>query len=60
MYSGTGIGAYQSVGFAGIADGVFGAGTGIETVKTWGFRGGLHPQLEPVLGERRSTVAMLS
>jgi hypothetical protein len=40
MYSGSGIGAYQSVGFAGIADGVFGAGGSIETVKTWGFRGG--------------------
>ena len=32
--------AYQSVGFAGLADGVFGAGTGIDTVKTWGIRGG--------------------
>ena len=40
MYSGSGIGAYQSVGFAGLADGVFGVGTGIDTVKTWGFRGG--------------------
>ena len=41
MYSGTGLaGAYQSVGFAGITDGVFGAGTGIETTKAWGFRGG--------------------
>ncbi|WP_309500866.1 MULTISPECIES: porin [Bradyrhizobium] len=39
MYSGTGVaGAYQSVGFAGVADGVFGTvagvGTGIDTVKT--------------------------
>ncbi|QQO37326.1 porin [Bradyrhizobium diazoefficiens] len=40
MFSGSGVGAYQSVGFAGLADGVFGAGTGIDTVKTWGFRGG--------------------
>ena len=42
MFSGTGLaGAYQSIGFAGIADGVFGSGAGgIETVKTWGFRGG--------------------
>ncbi|MDN4988987.1 porin [Bradyrhizobium sp. WYCCWR 13022] len=40
IYSGSGIGAYQSLGFAGIADGVFGAGGSIETVKTWGFRGG--------------------
>ena len=39
MYGGSGI-AYQSLGFAGIADGVFGAGPGIDTVKTWGFRGG--------------------
>ena len=41
MFSGTSMaGAYQSTGFASIADGVFGTGTGIETVKTWGFRGG--------------------
>ncbi|MCP3470365.1 porin [Bradyrhizobium sp. CCGUVB1N3] len=41
MFSGTGLaGAYQSVGIAGVADGVFGTGTGIDTVKTWGFRGG--------------------
>jgi hypothetical protein len=41
MYSGSGLaGAYQSVGFAGISDGVFTNGSGIETVKTWGFRGG--------------------
>ncbi|CAL78219.1 Conserved hypothetical protein; putative signal peptide; putative porin precursor [Bradyrhizobium sp. ORS 278] len=41
MFSGTGVaGAYQSVGFAGISDGVFGAGGSIETTKSWGFRGG--------------------
>ena len=40
MFSGSGVGAYQSAGFAGIADGVFGTGTGIDTVKTWGLRGG--------------------
>jgi Porin subfamily len=40
MFSGSGNGAYQSTGFAGLADGVFGVGTGIDTVKTWGFRGG--------------------
>ncbi len=41
MFGGTSAaGAYQSTGFAGLADGVFGAGTGIDTVKTWGFRGG--------------------
>ncbi|WFU37938.1 porin [Bradyrhizobium sp. CB82] len=40
MYSGSGIGAYQSLGIAGIADGVFVTGSGIETVKSWGVRGG--------------------
>jgi porin-like protein len=41
MFGGTNApGAYQSVGIAGLADGVFGAGTGVDTVKTWGFRGG--------------------
>lgn len=40
MFSGSGVGAYQSIGFAGISDGVYGAGGGIETTKTWGFRGG--------------------
>ena len=41
IYGGTGLaGAYQSVGLAGVADGVFTAGSSIETVKTWGFRGG--------------------
>jgi hypothetical protein len=41
MFSGTGLaGAYQSTGIAGIADGVFTTGSGIETVKSWGFRGG--------------------
>ncbi|MET3908253.1 hypothetical protein ABID59_002599 [Bradyrhizobium sp. S3.3.6] len=46
MYSGSGI-AYQSVGFAGIADGVFGAGGSIETVKTWGVRGGFTHNWNP-------------
>jgi len=32
--------AYQSLGIAGIADGVFTNGSSIESVKTWGFRGG--------------------
>jgi porin-like protein len=32
--------AYQSIGFAGVADAVFGPGTGLSTVKTWGLRGG--------------------
>ncbi|MGY8660956.1 porin [Bradyrhizobium sp. UFLA05-109] len=39
MYGGSSI-AYQSIGIAALADGVFGLGTGIDTVKTWGFRGG--------------------
>ena len=39
MFGGSGS-AYQSIGFAGLADGVFGTGTGIDTVKTWGLRGG--------------------
>src|SRR5438270_1681873 len=39
MFGGSGT-AYQSIGFAGLADGVFGTGTGIDTVKSWGFRGG--------------------
>lgn len=48
MYSGTNLpGAYQSVGLAGLADGVFGAGTGIDTVKTWGFRGGFTHNWSP-------------
>ena len=47
MFSGSGSGAYQSTGFAGLADGVFGVGTGIETVKTWGFRGGYNHNWSP-------------
>ena len=39
MYGGSNV-AYQSLGIAGIADGVFTNGSGIESVKSWGFRGG--------------------
>ncbi|AWM07912.1 porin [Bradyrhizobium symbiodeficiens] len=39
MFSGSGNGAYQSVGFAGVSDAVFGAGTGLELTKTFGMRG---------------------
>ncbi|MET4800475.1 porin [Bradyrhizobium sp. LB11.1] len=39
MFSGSST-AYQSTGFAGLSDGVFGTATGIDTVKTWGLRGG--------------------
>jgi hypothetical protein len=46
MYGGTGLaGVYQSLAVAAVADGIYSGttaatGTGIETVKTWGFRGG--------------------
>lgn len=40
MFGGTSVpGAYQSIGLAAAADGVFGPGAGISTVQTWGFRG---------------------
>jgi hypothetical protein len=48
MYSGTGLaGAYQSVGIAGVSDGVFTTGSGIESVKSWGFRGGYSHNWDP-------------
>jgi len=46
MYGGSGLpGVYQSLGMGSVADGTYfgttaATGTGIETVKTWGFRGG--------------------
>ncbi|MBR0694312.1 porin [Bradyrhizobium lablabi] len=41
MFGGSSLpGVYQSIGIAGVADGVFANGTGISTVQTWGFRGG--------------------
>jgi hypothetical protein len=46
LYGNTGLlGAYQSLGFAGVSDAVFGGttlatGTALETTRTWGFRGG--------------------
>jgi hypothetical protein len=48
MFGGSGI-AYQSTGFAGLSDGVFGVGTGIDTVKTWGFRGGYTHNWSPTV-----------
>jgi Porin subfamily len=39
MYSGSNV-AYQSLGIAGIADGVFTNGSSISSVTSWGFRGG--------------------
>ena len=53
MFGGTGVpGAYQSIGFASIADAVFTGGnglanSGLETVKTWGFRGGYSHNWNP-------------
>jgi hypothetical protein len=38
MYGGSGS-AFQSIGFAGVADAVFASGTGLSTVQTWGMRG---------------------
>jgi Porin subfamily len=45
MYGGSGIGAYQSLGIGSVADAVYtgttaAGGTGLQTVTTWGFRGG--------------------
>jgi len=40
MYGSTGLaGSYQSLAFAGVSDGVFGAGTSIAKTTAWGFRG---------------------
>ena len=46
MYGGSNI-AYQSIGIAGLADATFTTGTGLETVKTWGFRGGFTHNWSP-------------
>jgi hypothetical protein len=48
MFGGTGLpGAYQSVGIAGAADGVFANGTGISSVQTWGMRGAYTHNWDP-------------
>ena len=48
MYGGTNLpGAYQSVGLAGVADGVYATGTGIATAQTWGMRGAFNHNLDP-------------
>ena len=39
--------AYQSLGFASINDAVFVNGSNLETVKTWGFRGGFTHNWDP-------------
>ncbi|MBR0849610.1 porin [Bradyrhizobium diazoefficiens] len=48
MFSGaTSAGAYQSVGFASAPDAVFIAGSGLDNIKTWGFRGGYTHNWDP-------------
>lgn len=48
MYGSTGLaGAYQSLGIAGLADAVYGVGTQLETVKTWGLRGAFNHNWDP-------------
>ncbi|NPU68635.1 MULTISPECIES: porin [Bradyrhizobium] len=48
MYGGTNVaGAYQSIGFAGVGDAVFGTGTGLSTVQTWGMRGAFTHNWDP-------------
>ena len=48
MFGGTSLpGAYQSVALAAAADGVFAAGTGIDTVQTWGLRGAFNHNFDP-------------
>jgi len=46
MFGGSNI-AYQSIGFASIADAVYVNGSGLETVKSWGFRGGFTHNWDP-------------
>jgi hypothetical protein len=48
MFGGTNLaGAYQSIGLAGAADGVFANGTGINTVTSWGMRGAYTHNWDP-------------
>jgi hypothetical protein len=48
MFGNSGLpGVYQSVGLAVAADGVFGTGTGISTVQTWGIRGAYTHNWDP-------------
>jgi hypothetical protein len=48
MFGGTNLpGAYQSVGIAAAADGVFATGTGIDKVTTWGMRGAFNHNWDP-------------
>ncbi|CCE00316.1 porin [Bradyrhizobium sp. STM 3809] len=48
MYGGTNVaGAYQSLGFAGVSDSVFGAGTQQQLTTTYGFRGAFTHNWDP-------------
>jgi len=48
MYGNTGVpGAYQSVGLAAVADGIFAAGTSIQKAQTWGMRGAFNHNWDP-------------
>lgn len=48
IYGGAGLaGAYQSVGFAGLSDSVFVAGSGLELTKVYGFNGGYTHNWDP-------------
>jgi len=48
MYGGTNaLGAYQSLGIAGVADTVYDVGTEQESVRTWGFRGAYTHNWDP-------------
>ena len=48
MFGGSGLaGAYQSVGFANAPDAVFTDGAGLESVRTWGFRGAYTHNWDP-------------
>jgi hypothetical protein len=46
LYGGSSI-AYQSIGIGVFSDGTFSPGQSIETVKTWGFRGGYTHNWDP-------------
>jgi hypothetical protein len=46
MYGGSNV-AYQSVGLAAVADGVYTTGGGIVTAQTWGLRGAFNHNFDP-------------
>ncbi|WP_257165612.1 porin [Bradyrhizobium sp. SRS-191] len=47
MFGSSGNGAYQSVGFAGVSDSVYGVGTAQELTTSYGFRGGFTHNWNP-------------